>query len=259
MKTFLYIFISFMRPAALAIALIIAGTGRAFASSMTVNDPRPVAKAIEEIEKLSGKPVTYEDPPYLYLGTTIDVSKTVSRTGAADGPPGPVLIPKGGVLAFTLPADNSADTEFRAVEGMVKIYNARDDAAIFSAWRSDKLTHVVPQLAVSSSGRLEPVTPVLDSSITLETKPRTGLALLEEICQSVSAASGERVEIATVPANALSNQEITIGADDEPTRAVLEKLIVANATPLSWELFYDPGLKTYYLNIPIITQTAANP
>ena len=38
------------------------------ASRAQVDDPRPVAAAIEEIEKVSGVPITYEDPPFLNQG-----------------------------------------------------------------------------------------------------------------------------------------------------------------------------------------------
>jgi hypothetical protein len=254
MKALPVTLVSLARPAALAIALVVAGRGPASAASMTVDDPRPVAKAIEEIEKRSGKPITYEDPPYLYQGATVDVTGAVSRSNEGDGTR--TLIPKGGSLTFTLPAGSSADAEISAVEEMVTNYNAGHGAATFSVWRGDNLIQVVPRLALGSSGQPEPVTRVLDSKVTLGAKPRTGLELLDEICHAVSARSGQPVEMGTVPANALSNQQIAIGADDEPARAVLEKLIVSNGAPMSWQLLYDPGLKTYYLNLPIVQKPA---
>jgi len=111
---------------------------------------------------------------------------------------------------------------------------------------------VVPRQTRDASDRLIPVTPVLDTRITVAAKPRSAMDLLGEICKAVSLVSGQPVGIGTVPTNALYQQKIEIGANNEPARQVLEKLIVASRMSLSWRLLYDPGLKIYYLNIPVI-------
>ena len=163
------------------------------------------------------------------------------------------------MLTFTLPADGSAAAQADALENMVRTYNAGRGAATFSILRGNGLAQVVPRQARGLSGRLQPVTPVLDTKITLKAKPRNALELLREICLAVSAASRQRVEIGMVPANALRNQRITIGASNEPARDVLRRLVLAKVKPLAWRLYYDPGLKTYYLNVPVIRQPSNAP
>ncbi|MFZ3326745.1 MAG: hypothetical protein WA231_13005, partial [Methylocella sp.] len=222
----------------------------AFGASVVVSDPRPVAAAIEEIEKLSGRPITYEDPPFLNKDYMTPMVESVT------GDPG-LLVPSGGSLRFTLPADASAEQKAAAAQSMVGNYNASHGAATFSV-SQDGLTHVVPRQTMDASGRLMPVTPVLDTRITMAAKTRSAMELLGEICQAVSLISGQPVGIGTVPTNALYQQKIEIGANNEPARQVLEKLIVANRLSLSWRLLYDPGLKTYYLNIPVI-RWSSNP
>ena len=222
----------------------------AFGASVVVSDPRPVAAAIEEIEKLSGRPITYEDPPFLNKDYMTPMVESVT------GDPG-LLVPSGGSLRFTLPADASAEQKVAAAQSMVGNYNASHGAATFSV-SQDGLTHVVPRQTMDASGRLMPVTPVLDTRITMAAKTRSAMELLGEICQAVSLISGQPVGIGTVPTNALFQQKIEIGANNEPARQVLEKLIVANRLSLSWRLLYDPGLKTYYLNIPVI-RWSSNP
>ena len=220
----------------------------AFGASVVVSDPRPVAAAIEEIEKLSGRPITYEDPPIL--------NKDYMMPMVEGGDPR-LLVPSGRSLRFTLPADASAEQKVAAAQSMVGNYNASHGAATFSV-SQDGLTHVVPRQTMDASGRLMPVTPVLDTRITVAAKTRSAMELLGEICQAVSLISGQPVGIGTVPTNALYQQKIEIGANNEPARQVLEKLIVANRLSLSWRLLYDPGLKTYYLNIPVI-RWSSNP
>lgn len=215
-----------------------------FGDRIMVNDPRPVAAAIEEIMRVSGKAVTYEDPPILHKHAMMPIGR-----GAGDDDS--LLVPKGGRLNVTLPADRSAGQTNAAVGAMVGDYNASRGAATFAVLPG-ALTHVVPRQAANAAGRLVPVTPLLDSKITLEAKPRSALALIAEICKAVSATSGQRVGLGTIPAHRLRRQQIDIGADNESARKVLEKAIVASAAPLSWRLLYDPGLKAYFLNIPVI-------
>jgi hypothetical protein len=223
-----------------------AAAAATFGDSITVNDPRPVAAAIEEIVRVSGKAITYEDPPVLHRQQMVPMVR-----GATDDDS--LLIPKGGQLRLTLPADASAGQANAAAQAVVGDYNASRGAATFTVL-PDALTHVVPRQAANASGRLVPVTPVLDSKITLEAKPRSALALIAEICKAVSAASGQQVGLGTIPANQL-RQQVDFGASNEPARKVLEKVIVASGAtgaPLSWRLLYDPGMKSYFLNIPVI-------
>jgi hypothetical protein len=224
-----------------AAALASAATGWALATTVSVEDPRPVAAALDEIQQASGLPVTYEDPPFVFRTTVARAAEDRS------------LIPRGGTLAFDLPAAATLEATFGAARRMVTSYNAQHGAATFSVVRDANFVHVVPREALGISGLLEPVAPVLDTRITLPAKPRTGLDLLEDICKAVSAADGRRVEIGMVPANALTNQEVDFGASAAPARDVLAELLVANVTPLTWRLLYDPQLKTYYLNVPLVS------
>jgi hypothetical protein len=244
-----------LAPSAAFAAALAFGGAPALAANVTIEDPRPVAKAIEEIERLTGRPITYEDPPYLHPSTVVDVTEMIRRDPSPAAAGSRAIIPKGGVLTFALPANPVAADERGAVDAIVRSYNAGQSAvATFAVVHGDKLTHVVPQRAMGPSGRLDPLTPVLDTKITLPAKARTALALLEEICRAISAASRQPVEIGMAPMNGLDRQQIAFGADGEPARLVLEKLVVASAVPLSWRLLYDPGLKTYYMNLPVVRQ-----
>jgi hypothetical protein len=60
----------------IAIGLIVTFMGNASASpnTLTVQDPRPVAKAIQELDKRYGRQITYEDPPYSRYSDMPDVT-----------------------------------------------------------------------------------------------------------------------------------------------------------------------------------------
>ena len=71
------------------------------AGEATASDPRPVAKAAEQLERLYRVPITYEDPAYAYPGAIDDVTAAVRRGPAAPGPAGRVLVPRGGTISYT--------------------------------------------------------------------------------------------------------------------------------------------------------------
>jgi hypothetical protein len=224
---------------------LVAGIGTA------VTDPRPVALAIEQIEKVTGRAVTYEDPPFAN-----EFHMTPMVTGAPDNPF--LAVPRGGTLQFTLPTGTSVQQEVTAVQGAVANYNASQGAATFAV-EQNALVHVVPQQVLDPSGRFVPVTPLLDTRVTLEAKPRNAMQLIEEVAKAVSNTTGQTIGMGTMPFMALARQEITTGADNEPARNVLEKVLAGNSMKLTWRLLYDPGIKVYYLNMPIVQGPAAKP
>jgi hypothetical protein len=224
---------------------------------ITVQDPRPVAKAIQELEKRYGWRITYEDPPYSHYS---DISVVTDF----HSPAVPVqslshlqavqrehqrLVPKRGSLTFTLPS--AEPDEMGAVEALVKSYNASRGGNVFAVVRGAGLLHVVPQKMTGSSGNLEQVKPVLDTVITVEPKERTAYALIEEICKKISIATNTDVAFGSGPINMLTQTKTSIGGSGKTARSILEQLILETGArlSLSWELFYGPDVKEYALNI----------
>jgi hypothetical protein len=66
------------RQLLMAMGLMAAFLGNASASpnTITVQDARPVAKAIQELEKRYGWQITYEDPPYSHYSDLTDATDT---------------------------------------------------------------------------------------------------------------------------------------------------------------------------------------
>jgi hypothetical protein len=66
------------RQALLTMGLMVIFFGNASASTntITVQDPRPVAKAIEELENRYGWQITCDDPPYNHYSDITDVTIT---------------------------------------------------------------------------------------------------------------------------------------------------------------------------------------
>jgi hypothetical protein len=151
------------RHVMMAIGLMVTFLGAASASpnTITVQGGRPVAQAIQELEKRYGWRITYEDPPYSHY-SDVSVVKDIRLPAVPVQSPSQLqslqgksrLVPTGGSLTFTLP---SADPdELGAVEALVKSYNSSRGGNAFAVVRGAGLLHVVPQQMTGSSGNLEP-------------------------------------------------------------------------------------------------------
>jgi hypothetical protein len=244
------------RHVMLTMGLTAAFLGNASASpnTITVQSGRPVAEAIEELEKTYGWRITYEDPPYSHysdLSVVTDIRlpatpvQSLSQLQAVQRVLR-TLVPKGGSLSFTLP---SADPdELGAVEALVKSYNASRGGNVFAVVQGLGLLHVVPRQMTGLSGNLEPVKPVLDTVITIEPKERTADALIEEVCKKISIATNTHVGTGPAAMNILQTKT-SIGGSGKTARLILEQLILEIGVPLSWRLFYGPDVKWYVLNI----------
>jgi hypothetical protein len=209
-------------------------------NTLTVQDPRPVAKAIEELFNRYGWQITYEDLPYGLMTDMPHVTPSVQEGGSLA--PGATLAK--GSLSFALPS--AGQDQASVVESLVKTYNASGGGNVFAIVHGVRLLHVVPQKVRGLSGT---VNPVLDTVITVEPKARNALELLDEICKKVSIGAKTNVVVGTVPTNRLVQTETSIGGSRKTARSILEQLILEGGVPLSWELFYDPEYKSYALNI----------
>jgi hypothetical protein len=228
--------------------------------SMVVDDPRPVARAVERLEALYGFPVTYEDPPYVHESELADVTDQVRGDKQKLNR---VVIPKGGPLAWAYEMAStdaypggglrqSAGAAADAVASMLQSHATSRGTEMFTTL-SDGLLHVVPTHFIDPSGKAEPLTPLLSTKIDVSPQRRTGAGLVSEVCQSLSRASGQAVAMGTIPLPLLATHVTTLEAFNETARSVLSRLLREIRLPLSWQLFYDPGSRGYVLNIHAVT------
>lgn len=245
--------------ATLLVLLAFGCAAQAQTDVMTIQDPRPVAKALQQLEMLHGWQITYEDPPYVYMGDLVDVTRTVRSDLSGGRTANKVMIPKGGALSFpipivpveplTQPSTSRPSAAFDAVRNVLDSDASIRGAEMFTVIQGGQLLHVVPTQRKSTSGRVEKVTPLLDIEISVESKERTAAELIDEICRSLSLMTKSTVVVGTVPAKLLMAHPTTLNASQESARSILDRLFDEIDVPLSWQLFYDPTLKWYVLNI----------
>jgi hypothetical protein len=232
--------------------------GAAYAASQAtaVHDPRPVAKAVAKLEMIYGWPITYEDPPYAHPSDLVDVTASVRH----DTQDNKTFIPRGGRLAFTydlsstnIPSMADVPAALTAIKRVLHSYANSRGAEMFTVMQADTIFHVVPTQFTNASGQLEKITPLLDMTISVPPKQRTGADLVDEICRTLSAATSQTVIVGTISTKTLGQHTTTVTASSAPARSVLDRLLQELDVPLSWRLLYDPSLRWYVLNVHPVT------
>lgn len=223
---------------------------------ISVEDPRPVAKAITMLESQFGWVITYEDPRYVNANDISDVTELV-RKDLPKFKPGKapkVLIPKGGAFAFEY--DGSSDSKERSdpkliVQKLLTAHDTSGNAGRFRLESGDQITHVLPAAIKDISGRVVPQTSLLDVAISIPAKERNGLQMLEALCAEVVSPFNCALWSERLPYGLLLRHKENQGVESAKARDFLIQLLerAGNGTRLSWQLFYDPGLRMYALNI----------
>lgn len=217
---------------------------------LSVNDPRPVASAITELETRFNRIITYEDPPLVHPDDLLDVTESVRRDlhKYAPGKAPRVIIPRGGEL-------NLEYSENDPVEIVLSYLLSESErvttSPTFRIEETNGILHVIPQAEKGPKGETIPLRSILEAPVELPAQKRTGFQMLEDWTEAVSANSKKQIIIGMVPVNLLMRYKDDKGLSSQSARDALAEILLRSSkrVKLSWQLFYDPGLKTYAINI----------
>jgi Protein of unknown function (DUF1553)/Protein of unknown function (DUF1549) len=233
------------------------------ALKISVEDGRPVSKAIETLEDKYGWIITYEDPRYVHNSEIVDVALKVRRDldQYKPGEVPPVLVPKGGALEFTYlvePGTNLPTDPARVVQNLLDAQNASGNAGRFRLETSPQIMHVIPTTMKNAGGALVPQVSALDTIISLPAVERSVERKMAAICETVSRASDIPMVLGSYPTNSFIQSSDRQGATNQKARDVLvdtfESMTKESGPCLSWRLNYSPGYKRYVLNIHVVSK-----
>lgn len=217
---------------------------------LSVNDSRPVASAIESLEKRFGRVITYEDPPFVHPDDILDVTNSVRRDldQYAPGKAPKVLVPRGGELSFEYGENDSVEV---VLSHVLSESERVSPSTTFRVEEANGLIHVVPQSVKDVNGETLPIRSLLDTTIQIPAEERTGMQMLEAWQDAVSTNSKQRIIIGMVPINILVRYKDNRGFSSQNARDVLTEILLRSGKKmkLSWRLFYEPGLQQYAINI----------
>jgi hypothetical protein len=203
-----------------------------------VEQPRPVALAVRQVEKQLGYVVTYEDTVYRFPGDIVDVSKQILGRHPSKGPyPGM----RGGTLKFrhSPRASTLAGQVGEVLQEIVDRSRRAGNIGDFQVESALNGYHVVPVQARNRQGVEEPYQSPLESRITIESRDESAAGMIRRLLDVVSQVSGQTVEEGLMPGR-LNAMRVTVDAQNDKARDVLWRALQSINPELSWQLLCGP-------------------
>ncbi len=193
---------------------------------VAVNDPRPLARVVDELEQLCQCAITYEE----------------ARLSA-----------KGGRFEFTYGGIQTLVHQRVAgvLTALVHRYGRTRYAGRFAVAITGPMFHVVPAQTAEGQASLRPGVSLLDTPLQFESTVRTVSEALEVVTTALSEATGEKV-LLSIPPNFPGNRRVVVEANGEPARDVLVRILTSLQPRPSWRLLYDAAVPAYTLHIHVV-------
>ena len=121
----------------------------------------------------------------------------------------------------------------------------------FAVTRDANRLHVVPADVLDPEGNRIKQSSILDVLVSVPASPRDGAQLLQAICDELKKQTGFEIGIGpSAPSNSLEGYRTAEGIDKMSARSAIEHVLDKASRPGSfvWDLYYDPGDKSYGLN-----------
>lgn len=221
-----------------------------WALKLDLEDPRPMAKALQLLAQKTGWRITYEDLPLIHSSDYVDKTdfKAAQKTAAR------ILLPIGGRIntVLVIPSDLSKTNALQLINNLIDNYVAMGNTGMFAIRESPGAFHVIPVMAKNANGKSVNVVPLLDARISFPQKERTAHETLLEFCGALQRARGTRVLLMNSPMKLLTNRREKVEATNEMAREVLLRLLDSTGVRLTWHLYWDPGLLAFGLNIDVV-------
>jgi len=222
------------------------------ATTLSVDDGRPVAKAVQTLVSQYGYAITYEDPRYAYDGDLQDVTTQV-RKDLDKYPPGKapkVIAPLGGKLTLNVPSTMGLSDVSSVLNQLVQ----SSPSGHFRVQQTGDVFHVVPTEVRDRDGNWALSSSILDVPISIPTKDRSESEIMDAICQAVSSIVQVEVDVSGIRVGGFRSEAgptlYRFGADNELARSVLMRALATTSNnKRTWLIFYDVGQKLYVLNI----------
>lgn len=243
-----------------------------------IDDPRPVAKAVEELVSLYKYVVTYEDPHWTYSGDLLDVTTQVrqdlGRYHTGNAPK--VTRPLGGKLTLTVPPSSPANTQTMAsvLDQLMRLQSTRGEGGHFRVVQVGDVFHVVPSEVRDQNGNWISQRSILEVPISLPMENRSESEMLEAIVKAVSAADRVKFYVGGGAgtgggiANPHRPASYPLGADNELASSVLmralhllndQKFGTWIVQRLTWQVLYDSDENAYFLNLSVVPDRTPSP
>jgi len=220
--------------------------------TIDVNEPRPLWRALDQLETIVGLPINYEDVPYENAADLRDIS---TRQSAA-APAFHAIVPRSGHVTAQIPALTGtapASEALADVNLLLRSYRESELPGDFEVEQRAGELYVTAAKVRGADGVMRAVTSPLAAPVTIPETQRTLIETVGAILDGVNQVTGVRIVTGSFPIWPLP--KVSFGASDEPARDALTRLFARMpGAPWSYRLIFEPGLDQrrdadYVLNI----------
>jgi hypothetical protein len=185
----------------------------------------------------------YEDAPLTFAGDMIDVTAP-GRDGLR------ILIPRGGPLSLRFEVDPVTHKPLSFASTLNEALTAYKTSGYPGSYElivKQEWFNIVPSGARSRAGTDTQVTPLLDAEIrTEDLKGLTLDAALEKALGLAGTRTGKKIVLGNRLPNQWGAVHLSASSSTSATaRDVIEQIIDASGSPISWLLLYDPTFHYY--------------
>ncbi len=232
-----------------------------------VDEPRPLARAADLLQRKLGVGISYEDPPWIYQGDLVEAANLPSNLEIKKTSPRfHATVPAVGSLDLSLPFNVASHSisipAISVLQDLLSEHVRRGNPGEFKVLTLGGDFSIVPFVARDKVGNSLAVRSPLDFAVSFPNAARDGNAALKTLCEAITEASGMRTSANGVP-KLFFTTTVSLNATNEPARDVLVRLLRTltwpdprqNVVPipkLSWRLLYDPEAQAYFLNIGLV-------
>lgn len=227
-------------------------------ATITANDARPLAQALTALSEEYAWVVDFEDPPYYSRYDLVD--DTDAKWRAAHPTAKGVTAIAGDSFQSQFPENSNAGSlpneEEHILDIIVTDYNASANPGRFRVVNEGDGRFAIVGISVKGdNGQDQPVNPILDTLISIPRDTRDAYTAIETILNALTVKSGTKVAPFTVPANALTHSQVTVGGQNIPARVLLLQTLSAAKLKLYWRLYYDHDVNMYGFSLTSLMKT----
>jgi hypothetical protein len=223
---------------------------------LSANDPRPLAQALDALQREYGWLVNYEDPQYVSKLDLVEVTNPPQHRNA--GSDTQVHYPSGGVFNLDFPngpAPHSSPDEPTTLRLLVDAYNRSDNPGRFELRKTaERRFDVVGTSAYDAMGHISQQTILLDLPVTMVDRQRSASKTIELICLQITERTHTKVTLGVFPMS-LQTMMVKVTGIKLPARTLLERALTATGRKFIWRMFFDPDSKTYFLSCRLVQQS----
>ena len=216
---------------------------------------RPVAASASELARRFGIAISVEDPEYIHQADVVDVTAQVARSAVDHR----ILVPRSVQLhvPFEATADGSPTNRVALVDALIEAANAEVPFGYRLETTSTPFA-IVPTKTRNADGEIVEMTPLLDRLVSIPLGRRKVNESASLLAQALSAQTALTVSccqgaIAGVP---WGLEEADFGADNEPARSVLRRLLRLTSGRWIWLMNCDPAPTQFcFINLQTVNTT----